>query len=490
MSSEDIPSRSHRQTRSVAISPATPSSQNPHNPHNSNAQALTENTTSDMNYPAHPTTPPRTPRRNNQPQNATNSNTRENGSKQKTRNNKNRPKNVVTSPPVKGRDGRSPSFSGAQSSGGRPSSARPINTPKAYAGATFHASPAPSALPIPSFHSKSVPESPGMKGLQSVMESPLSKTDQPPTPPVFPTSVTNVVREESPLDLFFKADREEKARAQSASSANPSGKATEPFRPPPEYLHKAQTPPALSSQSRPGPLNRASSSSMFAMELDSSYSPGAPLGQAFSTPYSERINAAKSGSNHPREDPQDPLDRSEALKAYLFSGTTISPQAADTTTIGSSPLTPKSLHSPNGQSSPVSSSRPQNDPHLVLQGNRAQNSGGRNPGRSSRLRQEVTSMRTPTMTPNRNSHFDHSQTPSRIYGNVMHSNSSNLLASSTSHSASPSPALSYGVSSSNRNADLEDTLRKVLKLDSPRDSGASQAGMVGSTSAGVPNYID
>ena len=41
----------------------------------------------------------------------------------------------------------------------------------AYAGPTFHASPAPSALPIPKFFSKSAPQSADKDGLQSQMDS-------------------------------------------------------------------------------------------------------------------------------------------------------------------------------------------------------------------------------------------------------------------------------------------------------------------------------
>ena len=208
MSSEDIPSTRHRQTRSVAIPSTTPPSQHPRNPHHLDSQTQTQNITSSMNYPAQPSTPPRTPRRNNQPQNAATSTVRENGSKQKPRNKKNKPQNVTTSPAVNGQDRNTPPLGGTPSAG-LSSSAKPMNTPSAaiFAGATFHASPAPSALPIPSFYSRSVPDSSGLKDLKSVKDVSVTGTGSQ-TPPVVPFLANNVHREESPLDIFFNARQE------------------------------------------------------------------------------------------------------------------------------------------------------------------------------------------------------------------------------------------------------------------------------------------
>ncbi|KAL5425120.1 hypothetical protein PMIN04_002783 [Paraphaeosphaeria minitans] len=92
--------------------------------------------------------------------------------------------------------------------------ATPAKTQGAYAGPTFHASPAPSALPIPKFLSKSVP--------------PKTHTG-PPTPPPeegsdsgsslspspsrgAPIPIPSRSAQNSPLDLLFKADRAERAR--------------------------------------------------------------------------------------------------------------------------------------------------------------------------------------------------------------------------------------------------------------------------------------
>ena len=265
------------------------------NPHHLNSHANTINSESDMNSSTQPTTPPRTPRKEaQQDSHIKSSSIQEHGSKQKQRNK--RPKNVVTSPAATRNDRNPPSVAGAQSTG-MLSSSKPINTPStaAYAGPTFHASPAPSALPIPSFYSKSVPESPGIaKGIRS-----LKETADLESPSRIRAALPNAQseREESPLDIFFKADREEKARARSASSTQNAVTPMGPFHPPVESPGTSQTPPAPASQTRPFNTKRNSSSGMFAMELDGEGTPGTPYGPTFSTPYSERINAARNAGS-------------------------------------------------------------------------------------------------------------------------------------------------------------------------------------------------
>lgn len=80
-------------------------------------------------------------------------------------------------------------------------SLQPTGTPvKAYAGPTFHHSPAPSALPLPSFFSKSVPVASSGLSLSQMMAEDSSENDSPPQPV-----------QESPLAKLFRADSEEKA---------------------------------------------------------------------------------------------------------------------------------------------------------------------------------------------------------------------------------------------------------------------------------------
>lgn len=98
---------------------------------------------------------------------------------------------------------------------------------QAYAGPTFHASPAPSSLPMPKFLSKSVPEVNKVAGLSARLEnetsegalSPESSEGSPMREKA--ERVQQHIGEESPLDIFFKADREEKARARQTNLRSP-----------------------------------------------------------------------------------------------------------------------------------------------------------------------------------------------------------------------------------------------------------------------------
>lgn len=78
-----------------------------------------------------------------------------------------------------------------------------------YAGAAFHASPAPSSLPVPRFFSKSVPSANADAGLQAKLEREGSGHGSP-SPSLAPRPANN--QSKSPLDMFFNADRQEKAR--------------------------------------------------------------------------------------------------------------------------------------------------------------------------------------------------------------------------------------------------------------------------------------
>lgn len=492
-----VPTAGHRHTRSAAMPPATASSQNPQypqypqNPHHLNSRAYAINSESETNQSVQPTTPPRTPRNEAQSSYNTKTNTaaHETGSKQIPRNK--RPKNLPSSPAVMRNDRKTPPLTGAPSAG--PSYAKPISTPStaAYAGPTFHASPAPSALPIPSFYSKSVPDSPGMQGIRSLREASISESPirgPGPMPHVHPE------REESPLDFFFKADREEKARARSASSTQAAVPVTGPFPLPTESIRTSRTPPAHGSQNRPRNPNRISSSNIFAMELDSEGS-GTSYGPAFSTPYSERINAARTArSNEPSNPGAQQTMTSEALKAYLFSGHQ-SPSPSSSST--SLPINRAALamSTTTGSVHQIQSS-PGTGPRIARASARSQNTQvfpsdttltnntPRTSGRSSGLRQEVTPTKTPNKTPDRNTNYAHSPTPSRMYENYASLNTNELNSTASPHAQSPVPPSSYAVPPGNKNADIkgmEDSLRKMLKLDS--DPGVTRSSISGMPAA-------
>ncbi|KAI1000053.1 hypothetical protein K3495_g8146 [Podosphaera aphanis] len=195
--------------------------------------------------PTSPRTPhtPRTPRTPRRSSGRDDSEPHEHGSKQRSHKNCSS-KKIVTSP-IMDKKFQNSSPPNRSQSAGFPSD--PINTPPiaAYAGPTFHASPAPSALPIPSFYSKSVPDSHRLKGSKTLINGQIStppSAHRPPsqglkqespldfffgsknlvnnhisTPPTVLRPPSQEFRHESPLDIFFKADREQKERARNIS---------------------------------------------------------------------------------------------------------------------------------------------------------------------------------------------------------------------------------------------------------------------------------
>lgn len=177
----------------------------------------------------------------------------------------------------------------------------------AFAGATFHASPAPSALPIPSFLTKSSTESPVPRPVADLSTS-RSVRDSPVDARATSAQPSNGARE-SPLDFMFRAHRQEKERM-GAGGASPGQSGASVY-----ASTMSQTPPYSSGIDR--------------VELDGT--PGRDIGPAFSTPYQDRINATRTmrsgtergpaslenSSSFPRDQPDD---ASEALKRYLFGG--------------------------------------------------------------------------------------------------------------------------------------------------------------------------
>ncbi|KAJ8130217.1 hypothetical protein O1611_g3413 [Lasiodiplodia mahajangana] len=210
--------------------------------------------------------------------------------KQKNKGNKNRnTKNGVASP-------------GRRQDREIPSLPPQVTSDPIFAGSSFHASPAASALPLPRFLGLAGADSPVVKskGTEAAYES-SPTTDSDDGSPVDEPVPRN---EESPLEFFFRADRAEKARVRRASSANIDN----------SIAHSsAQRPVFTGIDSSPSmPTNGPDSNSRL------------PVGPAFSTPYQERIRIARSQQNSERTTPivnrnLDP-NSSEALKRYLFTG--------------------------------------------------------------------------------------------------------------------------------------------------------------------------
>lgn len=239
----------------------------------------------------------------------------QNGSKQRPKN-KSRAKNPPMSP-ESSRPGRQtpPHTSASMKSGAAP----------AFAGATFHASPAPSALPLPSFLARPSTDSPSSRAAHDIRQEPSPPTDTDVPTPTQPSSMP--AAQESPLDFMFRAHRQEieRKRRESSTGCRPAIPNTasplsySPFEP--RSLPKPSNAPQ-NARSQP----RFRQGGIEGAELDGT--PGRPLGPAFSTPYHERIKAARMNSNRsattqqPSQQPPNPTleDPTEALKKFLFSG--------------------------------------------------------------------------------------------------------------------------------------------------------------------------
>ncbi|KAI0846317.1 hypothetical protein F5Y00DRAFT_146481 [Daldinia vernicosa] len=194
-----------------------------------------------------------------------------------------------------------------------------------FAGSTFHASPAPSALPIPSFLNKSEPDSPGIKAASSP-EQELSCTTSDSDEASSPSPITRAT--ESPLELFFRADRAEREKAGGRRASSFHAAAINMGSPSPSHQSPKgfYTYPPLGATPnqtrRPHYQKRATVLGISADELDGN--PGEPVGPAFSTPYQERMRAARSSQSSARStnkvlQSQD-VNHYDDLKRYLFTG--------------------------------------------------------------------------------------------------------------------------------------------------------------------------
>jgi len=247
--------------------------------------------------------------------------------KQRNKNNKNRnAKNGTASPGRRQQQDR-----------GSPAACPPETSAPIFAGSTFHASPAPTSLPIPSFLGRSNTDHVANSDTDAAQDiSPQTGPDESPTDKAAPGN------DESPLEFFFRADRAEKARVRRASSANTGVPLNAPFSPPRNAQNKYNSSPrgiADSSAQRPLFAQRNTSPGMSTSEFDGN--DRLPVGPAFSTPYQERIRAAHStqGGTHPKPIVNRNLDlnSSEALKRYLFTGQLSRSESQGTSSPYSSP---------------------------------------------------------------------------------------------------------------------------------------------------------
>ena len=103
--------------------------------------------------------------------------------------------------------------------------ATPVKTTQMYAGPTFHTSPAPSSLPIPKFFSQSVVAERASEPVKTPSDDSSGESssqhggDSPTLRNSLRVLANDHAREASPLDIFFNADRQEKAERARLSGA-------------------------------------------------------------------------------------------------------------------------------------------------------------------------------------------------------------------------------------------------------------------------------
>ncbi|KAJ5645563.1 hypothetical protein N7507_011574 [Penicillium longicatenatum] len=255
-------------------SPHPPTPKGPRNNNNNNRRPLSKkNTTPHAQKMALLNTPPSSPPRNMSPAGVATDSPIPNNvhSKKKPPRSGKKPKDMNRSEPT------SNGYHGPNGSHGhRRTSSRSNVTPQpkdsAYAGPTFHASPAPSALPIPSFYSKSLPESDLATTLETDSDTPAA--DEP---------------KSTPLDFLFKA-------AVQARQSNPMSSPEASSR-----VRSPQTEPRLPFSNPPG--------GMFSFEMGPENGRTSNIGPSFAPSYQDRMSAFRSNSSPPTESPEAEEER-------------------------------------------------------------------------------------------------------------------------------------------------------------------------------------
>jgi hypothetical protein len=161
--------------------------------------------------------------------------------------------------------------------------ATPIKMQQAYAGPTFHHSPAPSALPIPSFYSKSVPNVSTTRPPEAANDSGApqdgGKDVNTHLSPPKPEHVVQREPESTPLDFLFEAAKKAKGtpRGESPDTRSVS-------------MRGYDSPYSRSPAPREG-------DPVFPFELESGRNTPGGIAPSFATPYKDRMDALRSTSS-------------------------------------------------------------------------------------------------------------------------------------------------------------------------------------------------
>ncbi|KAL4753823.1 hypothetical protein BDW72DRAFT_14246 [Aspergillus terricola var. indicus] len=177
-----------------------------------------------------------------------------------------------------------------------------------YAGPTFHASPAPSALPIPSFFSKSFPESDHAPALEQDSDSFDADGDLENTPskPRSRPLLSHEQRESTPLDFLFKAAVEARmSRPQQSPDQSPCFRS-----------------PQTDSKAMQHRKFNNDNAGIFPIDMGGPDLNQPQIGPSFAPSYKDRMNALRSASSL-SSDLQAPGEnerkaKTEALKSLLL----------------------------------------------------------------------------------------------------------------------------------------------------------------------------
>lgn len=195
--------------------------------------------------------------------------------------------------------------------------ARVSGTPShAYAGPTFHASPAASALPTPKIFSKSVPEHKKGSGLKAMMDGEAGEAsiDQSDGSPTLRRSRLDQVEQVGDLEFLFNAHREEKAREMKESAIRVAFDGSEAA----STSSKIHNSPGIQGgRGRPSRhLTNGSYGGLFSMELEDSARSPEPLQHKISLSQlvGKVSNSALSISGAEAQAAQDEQRKAKALK--------------------------------------------------------------------------------------------------------------------------------------------------------------------------------
>lgn len=247
---------------------------------------------------------------------------------------------------------------------------------KAYAGPTFHASPAASSLPMPKFFSQSVPNMDKTSSLKNMMgpDAPDSASENEECPFIDGTrpEIDRQVQDRSPLDIFFQADRKAKASAKSFGPTNVASGSPSPF----DSLRPEAITSHGSSRNHSRHPTDGSIGGVFDVEIGSpapQMTDRAPL-RAKAPTYDRSISAPSRGTTDEQDREEQRQASTVALKKMLLSPLNQRSEIADTNNgVAAMNLGSPSPKSHQQQTSPAQAQfRPSSSPALASDASRVQ----------------------------------------------------------------------------------------------------------------------